>query len=91
MAWQWANTRKGYWRIAGSHVLSTTVNNRYLETLGFPNILKLIIKVVVPVPTITSTVIWRIFFSVILTFLCVKMTHKIKFPVYRNFFTHYVL
>jgi len=40
MAWQWANTRKGYWCIAGSYVLTTTVNNRYLETLGFPNILK---------------------------------------------------
>jgi group II intron reverse transcriptase/maturase len=39
-AWQRANTRKGYWRIAGSWVLTTTVNNRYLETLGFPNILK---------------------------------------------------
>ena len=40
MAWQWANTRKGYWCIAGSLVLTTTVNNRYLETFGFPNILK---------------------------------------------------
>ena len=39
-AWQWANTRKGYWRIAGSWILTTTINNRYLETLGFPNILK---------------------------------------------------
>ena len=39
-AWQWANTRKGYWRIAGSKILAITLNNRYLETLGFPNILK---------------------------------------------------
>jgi len=39
-AWQWANTRKGYWRIAGSWILTTTMNNRYFETLGFPNILK---------------------------------------------------
>jgi group II intron reverse transcriptase/maturase len=39
-AWQWANTRKGYWRIAGSLILTTTMTNRYLETLGFPNILK---------------------------------------------------
>jgi group II intron reverse transcriptase/maturase len=37
---QWANTRKGTWCIAGSYVLSTTVTNGYLETLGFPNILK---------------------------------------------------
>ena len=39
-AWQWANTRKGYWRIAGSWILTTTMNNRYFETLGFPNIVK---------------------------------------------------
>jgi len=39
-AWQWANSRKGYWRIAGSIVLKTTMTNRYIETLGFPNILK---------------------------------------------------
>src|SRR5215469_6905813 len=37
-AWQWANTRKGYWRIAGSFILKTTMTNRYFETLGFPNI-----------------------------------------------------
>ena len=39
-AWQWANTRKGYWCIAGSWILTTTMNNRYFEMLGFPNILK---------------------------------------------------
>ena len=39
-AWQWANTRKGYWRIAGSWILTTTLNNRYLETQGFPAILQ---------------------------------------------------
>jgi group II intron reverse transcriptase/maturase len=39
-AWEWANTRKGYWRISGSWILTTTLTNRYLETLGFPNILK---------------------------------------------------
>jgi group II intron reverse transcriptase/maturase len=39
-AWQWANTRKGYWCIAGSWILTTTMNNRYFETLGFPDILK---------------------------------------------------
>ena len=39
-AWQWANTRKGYWRIAGSWILTTTLNNRYLETLGLLNIPK---------------------------------------------------
>ena len=40
MAWRWASSRKGYWRIAGSMVMNTTMTNRYLETLGFPNILK---------------------------------------------------
>ena len=39
-AWQWANTRKGYWCIAGSWILTTTMNNRYFEALGFPNIRK---------------------------------------------------
>jgi group II intron reverse transcriptase/maturase len=39
-AWQWANTRKGSWRIAGSWILKTTLNNHYLETLGFPDMLK---------------------------------------------------
>jgi group II intron reverse transcriptase/maturase len=39
-AWQWANTRKGYWCVSGSWIMTTTMNNRYFETLGFPNILK---------------------------------------------------
>jgi group II intron reverse transcriptase/maturase len=39
-AWEWANTRKGYWRTAGSWLLTTTLTNRYLETIGFPNIIK---------------------------------------------------
>jgi group II intron reverse transcriptase/maturase len=39
-AWQWANTRKGYWRIAGSWFLTTTLTNHYLETKGFPNLVK---------------------------------------------------
>jgi hypothetical protein len=39
-AWQWANTRKGHWRIAGSCILTTTLTNRYFETIGFLNILK---------------------------------------------------
>jgi group II intron reverse transcriptase/maturase len=39
-AWRWANTRKGYWCIAGSQILTTAMNNRYFELLGFPNILK---------------------------------------------------
>ena len=37
-AWQWANTRKGYWRIAHSWILSTTLTNDYLVSLGFDDI-----------------------------------------------------
>ena len=37
---EWANTRKGYWCISGSYVLTTTLTNRYFETLGFPNLIK---------------------------------------------------
>jgi group II intron reverse transcriptase/maturase len=39
-AWEWANTRKGYWCIAGSWILTTTFTNSYLETVGFPNVLR---------------------------------------------------
>jgi group II intron reverse transcriptase/maturase len=39
-AWEWANTRKGYWCIAGSWILTTTLTNGYLETIGLPNLLK---------------------------------------------------
>ena len=34
-AWQWANSRKAYWRIAKSHVLSTTLTNESLRRLGW--------------------------------------------------------
>lgn len=34
-AWEWANTRKGYWRISNSHILSTTLTNKVLESFGF--------------------------------------------------------
>jgi hypothetical protein len=40
MARQWVNTGKGYWRIAGSIVLTSTLQNRYIEELGLLNILK---------------------------------------------------
>ena len=39
-AWQWANTRKGYWCIAGSWILTKTLTNQYLESIGFPNLVK---------------------------------------------------
>jgi len=34
-AWEYANTRKGYWRIAGSPILQCTLTNDYLSGLGF--------------------------------------------------------
>lgn len=39
-AWEWANTRKKYWRIAGSFVLATTVTNKYLEDCGYLSLMK---------------------------------------------------
>jgi RNA-directed DNA polymerase len=38
-AYQWANTRKGCWRTAGSF-LNTAITNHYLEVKGFPNLVK---------------------------------------------------
>lgn len=37
-AWEFANTRKGYWRISKSPILSTTVTNQRLETKGFKSL-----------------------------------------------------
>jgi hypothetical protein len=34
-AWMWANTRKGYWRTAGSQILTTTLTNEYLREQGY--------------------------------------------------------
>jgi hypothetical protein len=39
-AWPWANTRKGYWRTADSQILKHSLTNRYLESIGFPDVLK---------------------------------------------------
>ena len=33
-AWEHANTRKGYWRISNSLILSTSLTNKYLEEQG---------------------------------------------------------
>jgi len=40
-AWKFANTRKGYWCIAGSPVLSQTLTNEYLESLGLVSIVEI--------------------------------------------------
>lgn len=39
-AWEYANTRKSYWRIANSPILATTLTNSYLEKLGYTSIYK---------------------------------------------------
>jgi hypothetical protein len=39
-AWEYANTRLGYWRIAGSYILSTTITNERLRKAGYPSFLQ---------------------------------------------------
>ncbi|WP_242845688.1 group II intron maturase-specific domain-containing protein [Clostridium novyi] len=39
-AWEYANTRKGYWRISKSPILDTILNNKYIENLGYRSISK---------------------------------------------------
>ena len=34
-AWEWANTRKSYWRTAGSYILSTVITNDRLRKAGY--------------------------------------------------------
>jgi len=34
-AWEYANTRKGYWRISNSPILARTLSNNYLKEQGF--------------------------------------------------------
>lgn len=34
-AWEWSNTRKGYWHIAKSFILSTTISNERLRKAGY--------------------------------------------------------
>ena len=44
-AYQYSNTRKGYWRISNSPILSKTLTNKYLEELGYMNISQRYLKV----------------------------------------------
>jgi len=37
-AWQWANSRLGYWRIAGSWILSRSLTNKNLASQGYDDI-----------------------------------------------------
>jgi hypothetical protein len=34
-AWEWANTRKGYWHIANSYILARTITNERLYQAGY--------------------------------------------------------
>ncbi|HJA82405.1 MAG TPA: hypothetical protein H9785_00300 [Candidatus Bacteroides intestinavium] len=43
-AWKWANTRKGYWRVAQSVILTSTITSERLLSAGYPSILNLYIK-----------------------------------------------
>jgi group II intron reverse transcriptase/maturase len=43
-AWKWANTRKGYWRVAHSQILGTTMTNDYLKRRGLVSIAELYAK-----------------------------------------------
>ena len=39
-AWEFANTRKSYWRTSASYILSTSLTNQYLEERGFLSLAK---------------------------------------------------
>lgn len=39
-AWEWANTRKGYWHTAHSWILTRTLTNEYLASIGYEDISK---------------------------------------------------
>jgi len=39
-AWEWANSRKAYWRIADSWVLHKSLTNEYLASIGYDDISK---------------------------------------------------
>ncbi len=44
-AWEWANTRKGYWRVANSWILATTLTNARFEKQGYLSFLKYYLEV----------------------------------------------
>lgn len=43
-AWQWANTRKGYWRIATSPILKCAITNDGLVRQGYPSLIGIYTK-----------------------------------------------
>ena len=44
-AWEYANTRKGYWRISNSPILATAMTNAKIKKQGFPTITERYLKV----------------------------------------------
>ena len=38
-AWEWANSRKGYWIISNSHILHKSLTSEYLASVGYDDIL----------------------------------------------------
>jgi hypothetical protein len=39
LAWRWAISRKGYWRVVGSPILSFSLTNKVLTGLGYDGVL----------------------------------------------------
>lgn len=37
-AYEWGNTRKGYWRIAGSPILSRSLTNEYFKSISYQSL-----------------------------------------------------
>lgn len=44
-AWEWANTRKGYWRIGNSFILHRSITNKILERIGYKDLTKTLEKI----------------------------------------------
>ena len=42
---KFANTRKGYWRIANSAILNTTLTNQFFNDLGLKSLTRQYIKI----------------------------------------------
>lgn len=38
-AWEWANTRRGHWRIAGSWIMTRTLTNQRIAEMGYDDVL----------------------------------------------------
>lgn len=43
-SWQWANSRKGYWRLSASWILHRALSTVVLTRAGYPSILEMYIR-----------------------------------------------